>query len=459
MVSEFKIDKKIIYILSFFILVISVSVAYSYINSDLNYSSNVSMNSHKTSTNNLYDMISYYATPDNMPSKHLTSNSINFYNSSSETNGKGIYTIASTLGNTYPIHYYRGNVDNNNVKFAGYCWQIVRTSDTGGIKIIYNGTYSDDTKCNNTGENSVLTIAKYNSSHSPNYVGYMSGKLYKTNTISKENLNKKYLFSNDVTWNGTKYTLVDTIETTGDWTIDYTSVNNAHHYTCLLDSTALSCSTVYYFQYADSENGYYTILEEGEKIEDAWAKAMENETDSSIKQYVENWYAESLLDYQSYIEDTIYCNNRKTTSSWNKDKNLNESDKIIHFDSSRRNLLKENINIDLTCDQKDSFTVSDTIGNGKNKYPIGLITFDEAILSGVGDNTTSSYIFTGTPFFTMSPHHYNNTGFSHVFYITGLGHDEMNVGIAQGYRPVISLKNTTTFQSGNGTASDPYIIN
>ena len=30
-------------------------------------------------------------------------------------------------------------LDKINVKFAGYCWQILRTTDTGGVKLIYNG--------------------------------------------------------------------------------------------------------------------------------------------------------------------------------------------------------------------------------------------------------------------------------------------------------------------------------
>ena len=37
------------------------------------------------------------------------------------------------------IYYFTGNVENNNVLFANYCWKIVRTTDTGGVKIGYNG--------------------------------------------------------------------------------------------------------------------------------------------------------------------------------------------------------------------------------------------------------------------------------------------------------------------------------
>ena len=51
----------------------------------------------------------------------------------------GIYTIEGTENDEYPVYYYRGNIDNNNVIFAGFCWKIVRTTSTGGVKMIYNG--------------------------------------------------------------------------------------------------------------------------------------------------------------------------------------------------------------------------------------------------------------------------------------------------------------------------------
>ena len=70
----------------------------------------------------------------------LDDSSIKFNQISSDTNGKGLYLLSSTKTNYYPIYYYRGNVTNNNVLFADYCWKIVRTTETGGVKLIYNGT-------------------------------------------------------------------------------------------------------------------------------------------------------------------------------------------------------------------------------------------------------------------------------------------------------------------------------
>ena len=64
---------------------------------------------------------------------------IDFTEMSSEENGQGLYLMSNTQNNSNPIYYYRGAVENNNAKFAGYCWKIVRTTETGGTKLVYNG--------------------------------------------------------------------------------------------------------------------------------------------------------------------------------------------------------------------------------------------------------------------------------------------------------------------------------
>ncbi len=62
---------------------------------------------------------------------------INYKQYSSATNGEGVYVITKTAGNSYPIYFYRGNVKDNYIVFAEHCWQIVRTLNNGGIKLIY----------------------------------------------------------------------------------------------------------------------------------------------------------------------------------------------------------------------------------------------------------------------------------------------------------------------------------
>ena len=41
------------------------------------------------------------------------------------------------------IYYYRGNVDNNNLNFAGLKWKIVRTNEDGSIKLILNSVLNE----------------------------------------------------------------------------------------------------------------------------------------------------------------------------------------------------------------------------------------------------------------------------------------------------------------------------
>lgn len=39
------------------------------------------------------------------------------------------------------IYYYAGNITNNNLVLNNYCWKMVRTTETDGVKLIYNGKY------------------------------------------------------------------------------------------------------------------------------------------------------------------------------------------------------------------------------------------------------------------------------------------------------------------------------
>ncbi len=57
--------------------------------------------------------------------------------SSDARSDKGLYETYDNDGKTY---YYRGDVKNNNVYFAGFKWQIVRINGDGSIRLIYNET-------------------------------------------------------------------------------------------------------------------------------------------------------------------------------------------------------------------------------------------------------------------------------------------------------------------------------
>ena len=72
-------------------------------------------------------------------------------------------------------YYYRGNVTNNYVKFAGFYWRIIRINGDGTVRVIYDGTSAHA----NDESSSDRQIGKsaFNNSYNDNaYVGYMYGQ-------------------------------------------------------------------------------------------------------------------------------------------------------------------------------------------------------------------------------------------------------------------------------------------
>ena len=102
-----------------------------------------------------------------------------------ESHEKGIFAAEDNEGTSY---YYRGSVENNYVKFAGYYWRIIRINGNGSIRMIYDGTVAHDN--GDTSEDRMYVKSKYNYPADNNmYVGYMytSGNAHGlgTNSIIK----------------------------------------------------------------------------------------------------------------------------------------------------------------------------------------------------------------------------------------------------------------------------------
>ena len=112
---------------------------------------------------------------------------------SCESHEKGIYETTDYDGN--PTYYYRGSVENNYVKFAGYYWRIIRINSNGSVRMIYDGT-----SAHANGESSTdrqYGTSKFNAVYNNNmYVGYMyaSEEAHGTTTSStiKTNVDKFY---------------------------------------------------------------------------------------------------------------------------------------------------------------------------------------------------------------------------------------------------------------------------
>ena len=112
--------------------------------------------------------------------------------SNCESHEKGIYETTAADGTSY---YYRGAVENNYLKFAGFYWRIIRINRNGSIRIIYDGT-----SAHANGESSTdrqYGTSQFNTKGNDNmYVGYMyqQGEAHGTSTssIAKTNVDKFY---------------------------------------------------------------------------------------------------------------------------------------------------------------------------------------------------------------------------------------------------------------------------
>ena len=144
-----------------------------------------------TSETNLYNLIETNADKTTIIDYKVHSNT-------SGTNG--IYTTTATEGGI-PVYYFRGAADkvNNNIIFNNMCWKIIRTTETGGVKIIYNGTPTNGKCENKTGASTQIGTSAFNVNYKDNaYVGYMYGTIDST-TYSSTHANtndstiKKYI--------------------------------------------------------------------------------------------------------------------------------------------------------------------------------------------------------------------------------------------------------------------------
>ena len=391
---------------------------------------------------------------------------IDFNKQSSDDGTKGIYTTTNTENNV-PVYYYRGAVDNNHVLFANFCWKIVRTTETGGVKLIYDGKPTNG-QCNNTGEATTIGDFSFNtSSNSPSYVGYMYNIVHVANEKNIAKLSGNIVFGNDATYDAStgKYTLKDTKTLTNpsNWNTEYSNYTDRYHYTCFSSST--TCQNVYYIYavYGENKNADYFTLINGKKPIDLLNDMFEgniNVKESNAKVKLDAWYKTNMTSYTSKLEDSGFCNDRTyynfSSSGWNN--NYSNYDKWLSFSSIQRT---SNRKLSLVCPrQLDKFSVNKDNGNGALTYPVGMITADEMAYAGgvIWLSNTSYYLYNGVNNWSISPWDFykwstrefvlNSSGGFGYYYVAG----------SLGGRPVISLKKGTVLSSGSGTSSSPYIV-
>ena len=396
---------------------------------------------------------------------------VDFSKQSSEDGTNGIYTTVNTE-NGIPVYYYRGAVDNNHVIFANFCWRIVRTTETGGVKLIYDGVPSNG-ECNNTGDDTVIGKPAFNSKYkSPAYAGYMYGTAYEASVNDITTLTGPIVFGNDATYDASTntYTLNNTytLTDTSNWSTNYSTVASKYHYTCFNASTSCQKVNYIYLIYSGDKNAYYFELSDGKKHLDILKEMLDdsiNTTNSVVKNFIDTWYQNNMTNYTSQLEDIAFCNDRSydvSKTGWNKDYSNTGSDHQLYFGSAQRAF---NRNASLICPNiNDKFTVSADNGNGALTYPVGMITGEEMAYAGavIWLQNTTYYLYNGSGKYnwTISPTDFYNN-FTTVAMITGSGRYSASsiTAVGQiGVHPAIALKKGTILSSGTGTATDPYVV-
>ena len=226
-------------------------------------------------------------------------------------------------------------------------------------------------------------------------------------------------------------------------------------------------------------------------------EARTNTNDSTIKAYIDNWYANNMTSYTKYLSTTaVYCNDREVaTGSTYKVANYIKNDtetliayldaedtkKIIvaaptpgvtvfNFKPCERLNTNKTPTYDCTNDN-DKFTVDSSTGNGKLTYPIALMTADEiSYAGGVANENAPMWYYTNssldsstgiTYWWSLSPSGVGggSAGSWHVHgsdYPGYLNHS--SVYNSYHVRPAVSLKSCIKYSTGNGTSETPYEI-
>lgn len=169
------------------------------------------------------------------------------------TENEGLLSMEDDLGTSY---YFRGNVTNNNVTFAGHNWKIVRINGDGSVKLVLDG------------------IVEEIGSYYDNEFGFASStaleilnRFYETELVNYSNYIASYKFCND--------TVLDTDNTTFN-AYNRIILNKIPTFVCLGDTTnqkiglltidevmlagaSTSDNTSYYLYNEEIETDYYTM--------------------------------------------------------------------------------------------------------------------------------------------------------------------------------------------------------
>ena len=307
----------------------------------------------------------------------------------------GLYTGDGADTYVNPVYYYKSNVQNNNVLFGGFCWKIVRTTETGGVKLVYNGYYEKYENFENINENNYKLIS--NDEKYP---------------YTFDSTSKTWVSTNKT--NSATGTLTFTIDTVGDYYLSYVMSSEAgfdkakfyKNGTALGDSsgysgtqsgtialTGLNTSDVIKVEYSkdgSSSSGSDTVtFSIGKAVGEPVKSCNNTETDSQIGQSAFNTESNhNPLAFAGYMYNTVYPLSTKTIISSTSFSGIKAYADSVTYDSSTKKY---------TLDSATATTLSVTAANGSTL--IGKYTCNQSTTTATCTNVyyivdySNSYIY------------------------------------------------------------------
>ena len=363
--------------------------------------------------------------------------------SSTPTTNEGMFYIQDDRGKSY---YYRGNVDNNWVKFGhtGKCTYndfefdyAITDFDNGDTTGIYGEAICKQNICD-IGDG-YYEIGLTKSQCEDEY-----GATYLEQTPVWNQTSDDYYWK-IVRINGDNSIRLIYSGTSAPSENEKISIKGAS--TGAFQSTFLPSGTIniWGFQYSTGPT-YGKCTTVGA---DSCTINSTRVYNSEIKQSLERWYSENMTSLTNLLEDQSFCSEFGDT---------NASD--IYFDSYYR---VTGYNPSLSCSTTFNFC-SDSTDKGCNGaliYPVGTLSVDEAMLAGnvQKKSNENNYLNSNINYFLSSGYAFDrSTGYSAIYIVDENGNlSSANHNFSLYVRPVISLKSNVKF-IGTGTWDDPYIV-
>ncbi len=420
-------------------------------------------------------------------------------------NGDGTYTLTGTetlnLANWDSRHSRYKNYfmcDNYKETCKNFIF-IIGTSGSysssyaqyidGGTKIYVSLTSDGNTLVN------PVQITMYDWLTNDSYANYNYFCKDHASSCSKDNLmhaNSKYstgymvsynrIYGKSITYDGQYYHLQNTIDQSETHFLNYNSGDvTKYHFVCP-GYNETKCEKVYFYihgggpDYTDDrissilvlslENGETDVVKvfnERKNVEvDQNKNPINYSKDSILKIALDHFYEENLINYEKYIDDAVWCNDKTMTqeninNSYLSGNNMSD----LRYDAGLRTHQSYKYNNPLfghpklTCDDKlDAFTVNDTVnGNGFLKHPIAAITADEYFLGG--QTRTDTYLGDSNYYYwTISPAYSYGGGDGNMF-VDSYGMISYG-SVGREVKPSIVLKPGIDVIDGDGTKENPY---